>query len=94
MVLNFYEVDNEGKNAKSHYILAKNKEDAMRIAATQPGKPVRCRKMKPECNISKLCEAGKSGLLCKKIQMVSIKDIFSDYKPTQPENPWEIYKEI
>ena len=38
----------------------------MRIASTQPGKPVRCRKMKPEYNIEKLCEAGKSGLLCKK----------------------------
>jgi len=57
MALNFYEVDNEGRNAKSHYVLAK-------------------------------------GLLCKKIQMMSIKEIFSGYENPQPENPWEIYKEV
>jgi len=91
--MNFYEVDNEGKNAKSHFILANDKEEAMKIAETQKGKPVKARKLVPVDNIPKLCAIGKSGLLAKEVKLMSFAELFSGNTPEQPENPWYIYAE-
>lgn len=92
--MKFYHVDNKGRNAKSHWLLAKDEEDAMRIASSQPGKPENLVELETEDNIEKLISEGKSGLLAKKIQAMSFADIFANNKPEQPKEPWFIYKEV
>lgn len=98
--MKFYHVDNKGKNAKSHWLIAKDEADAMRIASTQPGKPTNLRELPPEKNIPKLLAEGKTGLLGMKVNMMSGKD-FIGYisgkktEPTkQPDEPWFIYLEV
>ena len=94
--MKFYHVDNRGKgrNVKSHYIIAKDKVDAKRIASTQAGEPSSIVEMTPEKNIQKLLDDGKTGLLCYKMNMTSLSDIFSNVETPQPEEPWELYEEI
>jgi hypothetical protein len=92
---NFYEVDNVGKDAKSWWIIAKDKTDAMRIASTKPGKPTKCRQMKPYENISDLCKSGKTGILEKNIIGMSLADLLSGHNsPAQPKDPWHFMEEI
>lgn len=93
----FYHIDNKGiRNAKSHWLIAKNPEDAFRIASTQEGVPENLQELTPEKNIQELIESEKTGLLAINIQTQSFEDIFGrNKKEYQPfEKPWFIYLEV
>ncbi len=95
----FYHVNNKGRNAKSHWLIAKDKEDAMRIASTEKGTPQDLEELEPTANIPKLLKSGKTGLLCCEIQSTSMKDIIARANGEKVEEkknkePWSIYKEV
>ncbi len=92
--MKFYHVDNKGKNAKSHWLIAKDEADALRIASTQPGNPTNLQELKPEQNIQKLLDEGKTGLLCFQINSMKFNNVFSGMKPAPVNEPWSLYKEI
>lgn len=86
----------EGKltPAKSHWLIAKDKEDATRIASTELGTPENLQELSPTENIDKLLKEGKTGLLLKQISGMIASDFFSGKKIEQPKEPWFIYKKV
>jgi len=96
--MKFYHVDNIGKGAKSHWLIAKDETDAIRIASTQTGKPTNLIELPPEENIKDILNGTKTGLLARSIQTMSgldvINNTFSGKKQKPIVNPWFIYKEI
>jgi hypothetical protein len=93
--MKFYDVHNKGgKSAKSHFIIAKDEKDAFRIAATQPGTPMSLNELPNECNIPKLLESGQTGILAKKISMMSFTDIMEKRESKKIEEPWFFTKII
>jgi hypothetical protein len=94
-MLKFYHINNKGKNAKSWFILAKDDDDAIRIASTCSGKPdaSSLRELPSEDNIDKLCQGSKTGLLAKKLRCLNIKQVMG-LEPEKPADPWFIMQEI
>jgi hypothetical protein len=92
----FYHVTNKGENAKSHWLLAKDDTDAIRIASTEKGVVDldSLEKLKPYANINKLIKEGKAGLLAAKILGMKASDLIGGKKPKQIEDPWFLYKEV
>jgi len=95
----FYDVHNKGKNAKSHFIIAKDEKDAFRIASTQPGKPKSLNELPIEDNIQNLIDSGKTGILARKIVGINGNELIdiimgkSKY-PKDSKNPWFFTIEI
>lgn len=95
-MLKFYDVTNKGRGSKSHFIIAKDEEDAMRIAATQAGKPTSIIEMdQTRENIPTLCQGTKTGILGMKCRSFNIYQLV-DSKPKPPEivDPWFFMMEI
>ena len=93
--MKFYHVDNKGKNSKSHWLIAKDEKDAIRIASTQPGKPTNVRELKPEKNIQNLLDDGKTGLLAMSLGKITPGFPIGNMNNQKPlKDPWFLYEEI
>jgi hypothetical protein len=92
--MRFFDVSNTGKGSKAHFIIAKDEEDARRIARTQTGVPTTVVELPAEDNIPKLLESGKTGILAKNIVAMRASDLFSGKTPKQPEEPWVFVLEV
>jgi len=75
---------------QSHFAVAKDDDDAKRIAESL-GENILIRENEPVDNIQDILDEGKSGLLTKKIPKANP---FSKTKPKPIANPWSLYKEI
>jgi hypothetical protein len=89
-MLNFYEVINKGRGAKAYWIIAKDEEEAKKIASTQNGAPIKVNEMIPVDNISKLLLGEKTGIIGKKLIGLKLSEIFlpPEKQQKQPEDPW------
>ena len=83
----FCDVHNSGKNSKSHYIIAIDKDDAFKIASTQNGVPNDITILSPEENIQKLMDSGQTGILGKRISGQSFHDVFFNKTPEKIQDP-------
>ncbi len=93
----FFDVMNIGhKNAKSWFIIAKDREHAKKIASTKPGTPKRVYELDSnQDNIPVLIQSGKTGILAKEIRALSLNEVFGiSPEPNQPKNPWFFTEEI
>lgn len=99
--MKFYHVNNRGRGSKSHWLIAKDEDDAKRIASTQKGKVEEIEELKPVDNIKKLLKEGKTGLLSCKLQGFMADELFDSLmktgkppKPPKDDEKWFIYQEI
>lgn len=91
----FYHVDNKGhKHAKSHWLIAKDNDDAIRIASTEYGTPTNLQELKPSDNINEIIKSGKTGLLAMQLQGIIASELNNNTKPKPIQKPWFIYKEV
>ena len=91
----FFDVGNVGRNAKGHFIIARDKEHAKIIASTENGKPTRVTKMQIVDNIQELIDSGETGILAKEIRAYTFNQVFGlEPKPEQPLKPWFFIKKV